>query len=606
MQVFRDNGICKIMRSVNKFPGVELRGEAQFDAENGLISNLFSSVDNYGIVTNANGMFNNAENFDVQVKYIPGEGYGIPTNYLLGASDIGMTPQAEKGGFSVYTLGGNVRFYRNSYEFSADISDTGGLVFDDGVISYSEPGRAWANYQIPANIDYSLILKAHIPNEDDINDSYIVQIWEETYQHMVGAHLDYSGHLKLVNESTSPIGGTVLSLDSDYWIKIEKISDTWSLYYSTDGEIFNLSESFSLAMGDATSRVYFGCDGVDSMLSNFPGTIDLRETYIESSSHTILWSATTEEWVSEYDQLETISGSFTDIDQPFYINIRYASKKYTVTLTSEDETTVLRVEINGKNFDNFTANDFFDLCSKSVVNSNRRPLKIDLTESYIMVNHQYKWGPYNGVSLKGIDDTGVVRKYIPQPVYSTREIIKSGGSSGSFTLAMAQEVEIEIVGGGGGIARSWWGGQAGWPISGAGGSGSAYAGRLFLNAGTYSYSVGKGGTNFGKYGTYVNGAAGNGGATTISSSGTTIISAGGGAGGKVYAGHTTNWAYGGAGGTLNTTNASTGNYSVKSNGKSGGTKSGGDATGGASVYRGYGAGNGGSGYLRIIYMVEST
>ena len=162
----------------------------------------------------------------------------------------------------------------------------------------------------------------------------------------------------------------------------------------------------------------------------------------------------------------------------------------------------------------------------------------------------------------------------------------------SFTLTEEKEVTIALIGGGGGGSTISNNTIA---AGGGGGSGAGFIGTVILTAGIYTVTVGGGGWNNHGYSAGI--TAGPGGATTLvnNNTSTTIISAGGGAGGTcgdlVYS-----YGWGGAGGTIDTSNATIVSSTLNSNGNNGPVGSGSTTYPNVyyaeSLYNGYGRGGG--------------
>lgn len=180
---------------------------------------------------------------------------------------------------------------------------------------------------------------------------------------------------------------------------------------------------------------------------------------------------------------------------------------------------------------------------------------------------------------------------------------------GTNTINIPTDCNCDIImigGGGGGSTISNNTIAAG----GGGGSGAGFIGTVTLTAGTYTITVGGGGWNNHGYSAGIK--AGDGGATTLvnNNTGTTIISAGGGVGGTcgdlVYS-----YGWGGAGGTIDTSNATIVSSTLNSNGNNEPVSSGSSVypniVYAQSLYNGYGQGGscgagssaGRAGYFKI-------
>ena len=177
-------------------------------------------------------------------------------------------------------------------------------------------------------------------------------------------------------------------------------------------------------------------------------------------------------------------------------------------------------------------------------------------------------------------------------------------TAGAYALTLpAGDHEVVLVGGGGGGAQCAQSSMLGFYIAG-GGAGAHYKGVLRLPSGGYTVTVGNGGAagvaNYSFAAT-----AANGGETKLTGPGSVVyVSAGGGVGGRVTGASGT----GGGGGTVSigstTTVVSTTSNTSGNSGNGGWNVSIGSASGGASVYGGYGWGgantaNGGPGFFQI-------
>lgn len=171
----------------------------------------------------------------------------------------------------------------------------------------------------------------------------------------------------------------------------------------------------------------------------------------------------------------------------------------------------------------------------------------------------------------------------------------------TFTLSSAGTYSVALVGGGaGGWAFNQPVGDGVIYYRRAGGSGAGFVGELNLQAGTYTVTVGKGGT-----GVYTNSNSNqsvtDATATTLSFGGTVLVSAGG--------GYATGGVSKGGNLTLNVTPESS---TLSTNGNDGATSnSSSEIDGAASVYQGYGAGgrtrqNGTNGYFSIQISLDSS
>lgn len=183
-----------------------------------------------------------------------------------------------------------------------------------------------------------------------------------------------------------------------------------------------------------------------------------------------------------------------------------------------------------------------------------------------------------------------------RPTEYRKKVIDTA-TAGTYTFDVAKDTtaRIILVGGGGGGGNVWVNVSEG----GGGGSGACVYCHAKLKAGTYTIANGKGG-----------GENGDGGNSTLSLNGTTLITAGGGSHGL---GGNYNGGYGGDGGTYSiadnveivktvfASNGNTGNTGYNMVG----------ASGGASVYSGYGTGggsnaSGSSGYIFVELTTDET
>ncbi|MCR5261962.1 MAG: hypothetical protein K6C94_09020 [Candidatus Gastranaerophilales bacterium] len=176
------------------------------------------------------------------------------------------------------------------------------------------------------------------------------------------------------------------------------------------------------------------------------------------------------------------------------------------------------------------------------------------------------------------------------------EFIRS--APGTYTLTIGQDGYYDVVAIGGGA-----GGAVGMNVysvksTSSGGSGAAFAGKIYIPAGTYTCTVGAGGSAAGN-----GGYGGGGGATSIGD----LISAGGGTQGAYATWDNRVQSFGGTV-TVNTTIDSS---TLNSNGNNGSVAFNADSAGGASLYRGYGKGgdagcygayNGSNGFLSVKFQ----
>lgn len=212
-----------------------------------------------------------------------------------------------------------------------------------------------------------------------------------------------------------------------------------------------------------------------------------------------------------------------------------------------------------------------------------------------------------------MERNGTLYVYVPQdtPVdpedYNVGDVIFESSAAGTQNVYIAKtgKYEVYCVGGGGGFYCTFTTLRTGSILnhhlsltkrvytSWGGGSGAGFRGIINITKGSFSMTVGSAGT-----GSATGSTPKSGGASKIGN----LITCGGG-------GVKTSGTSGGAGGTvtLNTTPIST---TLNSSGNAGGyskNTTSPSATGGASVYGGYGVGgsnksyNGGAGYIKIVY-----
>ena len=180
--------------------------------------------------------------------------------------------------------------------------------------------------------------------------------------------------------------------------------------------------------------------------------------------------------------------------------------------------------------------------------------------------------------------------------------VRSYRTAGSYSLAIpsAGHAHVSAVGGGGGGAMCWYYQNNG-NLQGGGGSGAAWVGTMNLAAGSYTVTVGAGGSGANVSGYAANG--GTGGATALKWSSGTWVQAGGGGGGAV----TGYGAAGGTGGSVAVSSGSVVSTATSLSGKAGQGLLNAYAKGGASVLGGYGAGGnatlaGGVGFFQIAFV----
>lgn len=136
----------------------------------------------------------------------------------------------------------------------------------------------------PENNAWNLVLKFNIKN---LNYQYILGSSEATDYGAplvigVGKYADANGKLLISISSTSYQGNTVLSINTDYWVKVDFTGTVYNVYLSTTGEFNgeeNLETSISSAPLVSATNIVLGTyrDADGSILY---GSIDLSQSYI--------------------------------------------------------------------------------------------------------------------------------------------------------------------------------------------------------------------------------------------------------------------------------------------------------------------------------------